>query len=105
VADGNNHRVQKFLSSGKFETAFGEEGDQAGGLQYPTALRVAMDGSVLVCDLNGGRIQRFDSGGHFMYELMFPGNAGSVSDFEIDPDDRLLAALRRSNAILKLEVS
>lgn len=104
VADTNNHRVQKFNSSGEHVLTFGEEGDRAGQFLFPNDLRVSADGSVFVSDLNSRRIQKFGEDGNFIFEILLPEDSGSVGDFEVDPEGKILVALRRSNMILKLEV-
>lgn len=56
VADFYNHRVQKFSLSGKFLTAFGEQGDGDGQFDYVSAVAVAPDGTVFATDLANNRV-------------------------------------------------
>jgi uncharacterized protein (TIGR03663 family) len=78
VADGGNHRIQKFSSEGEFITAWGhmcrmfegragcQEADGAGGLYDPWGLAVDGDGFVYVADTWNHRIQKFDGDGQFV---------------------------------------
>ena len=78
VADGGNHRIQKFTSDGQFVTAWGhmcrmfegragcQEADGAGGFYDPWGLAVDKDGFVYVADTWNHRIQKFGPSGEFV---------------------------------------
>jgi DNA-binding beta-propeller fold protein YncE len=71
VAETSNNRIQKFDSSGNFITKWGlgwGVGTSFGGLELPTGMAVAVDGSgnVFVADTDNNRIQKFDSYGNFI---------------------------------------
>jgi DNA-binding beta-propeller fold protein YncE len=78
VADGGNHRIQKFTSDGEFVTAWGHmcrmfegqagcvEADGAGGFYDPWGLAVDQDGYVYVADTWNHRVQKFTSDGAFV---------------------------------------
>jgi sugar lactone lactonase YvrE len=72
VADSNNHRIQKFDSSGKFLMAFGtfsgpnNPNPAPGTFNEPWGVTVGPDGSVYVADTWNHRIQKFDATGKFI---------------------------------------
>jgi uncharacterized protein (TIGR03663 family) len=78
VADGGNHRIQKFTADGEYVTAWGhacrmyegqagcQSADGAGGLYDPWGIAVDQDGYVYVADTWNHRIQKFDSDGAFV---------------------------------------
>lgn len=66
VSDYYNNRIQKFDSSGKFITKWGNEGQSNGQFELPRGIVVDSDGNVYISDLGNGRIQKFDSYGNFI---------------------------------------
>ncbi|HOW32846.1 MAG TPA: 6-bladed beta-propeller [Methanoregulaceae archaeon] len=66
VVDSNNHRIQKFSSSGTFLTEWGSLGEWNGFLQYPAGITVDRDGTVLVTDAGNNRVQVFTDEGMFI---------------------------------------
>jgi len=64
VADGNNNRIQKFDSNGKFITTWGQNGE--GQFSAPSGVAVDSSGNVYVTDNFDHRIQKFDSNGKFI---------------------------------------
>jgi tripartite motif-containing protein 71 len=66
VIDKDNHRIQKFSSTGRFMTTWGSSGSGDG--QFNSAKYVAVDesGNVYVVDTNNDRIQKFNSNGSFI---------------------------------------
>ena len=66
VSDGNNHRIQKFDSSGNFLLAWGSHGSGNGQFIYPRGVAVDSAGTVYVADHQNHRIQKFDSSGNFL---------------------------------------
>jgi sugar lactone lactonase YvrE len=66
VADTNNHRIQKFTSTGDFITKWGGLG--IGDGQFDSPMGVAVDGcnDVYVADSGNERIQKFTSTGEFI---------------------------------------
>ncbi len=65
VADINNHRIQKFNSSGTFITKWGSSGSGDGQFDSPMGVAVDSSGNIYVCEQNH-RIQKFNSSGTFI---------------------------------------
>jgi uncharacterized protein (TIGR03663 family) len=68
VVDSNNHRIQKFDSSGKFLTQWGSQGPGPGQFQEPWGIAVDAEGYVYVADTWNHRIQKFDAEGNFLLQ-------------------------------------
>jgi tripartite motif-containing protein 71 len=73
VTDGNNNRVVKFDSSGKFLSTWGSTGYDNGQFTNPFGLGVDRQGNVYVSDDNH-RIQKFDANGKFLAKWGGPGS-------------------------------
>jgi hypothetical protein len=65
VLDRDNHRIQKFTSTGSYLTQWGSLGSGDGQLDTPYGIGVDSSGNVYVADTNNSRIQKFDSSGNF----------------------------------------
>ncbi|MCE8425362.1 MAG: 6-bladed beta-propeller [Candidatus Methanoperedens sp.] len=65
-ADRNNHRIQKFSSTGEFITELGSYGSGDGQFFYPTDIAVDSNGDFYVADTSNLRIQKFSSTGEFI---------------------------------------
>ena len=65
VADTQNHRIQKFNSSGNYLTQWGSQGSGNGDLDVPWGVAVDTSGNVYVADYSNHRIQKFDSNGAY----------------------------------------
>ncbi|MDD1748380.1 MAG: immunoglobulin domain-containing protein [Methanothrix sp.] len=81
VADTENHRIQKFNSSGGFLNARGSLGSGLGQFNYPGGVAVDGAGNVYVADTGNNRIQKFypsggidvwGSQGSGLGQLLFP---------------------------------
>ncbi|MGB4478130.1 MAG: hypothetical protein WBI30_04450, partial [Candidatus Methanoculleus thermohydrogenotrophicum] len=59
MADRENHRIQKFDSSGNFLTTLGSYGKGDGEFRNPSGVAVDAAGNVYVADRGNGRIQKF----------------------------------------------
>jgi len=82
VADSDNHRIQKFDSSGTFLTKWGISGNGDGEFSIPRG--VAVDsGDVYVADSNNNRIQKFDSSGTFLTKWGISGVGDGEFSFPI----------------------
>jgi DNA-binding beta-propeller fold protein YncE len=72
VADGGNHRIQVFDSTGQFLMTWGEEGSGKGQFKFSHAgdtdggMAVDAQGNVYVADSYNFRIQKFTSDGEFL---------------------------------------
>ncbi|MAG34710.1 MAG: hypothetical protein CL878_00450 [Dehalococcoidia bacterium] len=67
VADGMNHRIQKFDPSGRLLLAWGTQGQGDGQFTEPLDVLVEPGtGHVLVADTWNHRIQKFDANGQFL---------------------------------------
>lgn len=85
VADRENHRIQKFSSTGTFITKWGKKGkDGKGELKFPQGVATDAAGSVYVADTDGERIQKFTSGGDFLAQW---GTRGTGSRQFKSPED------------------
>ena len=59
VADTDNHRIQKFDSSGGFITKWGSYGSGDGQFDYPSGVAVDSSGNVYVADGWNYHVQKF----------------------------------------------
>jgi len=66
VTDFDNHRVQKFTSSGTFITKWGNSETGDGQFNYPRGIAVDGSGDVYVTDYSSIPIQKFTSSGTFI---------------------------------------
>jgi YD repeat-containing protein len=68
VADGDNHRIQKFTDNGTFVTKWGgwPGGSDDGKFDHPHGLVVDNSSYVYVADTDNNRIQKFTSSGTFV---------------------------------------
>jgi DNA-binding beta-propeller fold protein YncE len=57
VADGNNHRIQKFTGNGSYLTQWGTQGTADGQFDGPFGVAVDASGNVFVSEYNNRRIQ------------------------------------------------
>ena len=74
VADANNHRVQKFNSSGVYDSQWGSFGSGDGQFNFLHGLSVDGAGNVYVVDNQLDRVQKFDGNGNFIFKF---GSSGS----------------------------
>jgi DNA-binding beta-propeller fold protein YncE len=75
VADSCNHRIQVFLSDGKFLRAYGKAGKGEGELSYPYDICVDAAGRQYVCEFGNSRIQVFDANDQPLEIIGGPGAA------------------------------
>ena len=73
VADGLNHRIQKFSSNGIFIKKWGTFGTGDGQFRYPHGIAEGSDGKIYVADNH--RLQRFTPEGMFVSKLGTEGSA------------------------------
>ncbi len=66
VADGNNARIVKFSSGGRFLNEWGRSGEGEGEFNLPHGIAVDRQGLVYVCDRDNDRVQVFDADGKFL---------------------------------------
>lgn len=65
VADANNHRIQKFTSSGTYQTQWGSNGSGKRPVQISPGIAIDNFNNVYVSDRDNYRIQQFTSSGAF----------------------------------------
>ena len=75
VVDPPSHRVVVFSMAGEVLARIGERGEAAGQLNYPTAVSIAPDGSLLVVDALNFRVVRFSADGAWLGAFGVPGDA------------------------------
>ncbi|NDY58305.1 hypothetical protein G3N56_16350 [Desulfovibrio sulfodismutans] len=75
VADTNNHRIQKFSSSGALQVQWGSHGSADGQFQSPFGITVDASGNIYVADRDNHRIQKFSSSGAFITKWGSEGSA------------------------------
>ena len=74
VADQNNHRVQKFDSSGSYLSQFGSSGSGNGQFTRTSGIDIDSAGNIFVTDSIQNRVQKFDSSGSYLSQF---GSSGS----------------------------
>jgi tripartite motif-containing protein 71 len=85
----NQHRVQKFTSSGNFVTKWGALGHGPSEFNSPLGIAVAPSGNVYVADSGNDRIQVFTSDGTLLFIIGThgPSEGDFVAPFAIAIDD------------------
>jgi hypothetical protein len=83
VADTDNHRIQKFTSSGTYLTRWGTHGHTDGQFYYPYNVAVDASGNVYVADTDNERIQKFTNDGTYVTQW---GTRGSGDGQFYGPD-------------------
>jgi sugar lactone lactonase YvrE len=73
VADPPRHQVEIFSSSGERLAGFGGRGDGDDGLNFPTGLAAAPDGTLLVVDSLNFKVKRFRPDGTLLASFGAPG--------------------------------
>lgn len=66
LTDIKKHRIVITDMEGKLIKSFGSKGDADGLFNFPNAVAIDKDGSIIVCDSLNARIQRFTSKGEFV---------------------------------------
>ena len=77
VSDTNNHRVQKFTTTGSYLTQWGSQGTGEGDLDFPVHLAAPTNDAVYVCDGDNDRVQYFDADGTYLGQF---GTTGDMSE-------------------------
>jgi len=77
VSDTNNHRVQKFTTTGSHLTQWGSYGADDGEFNQPIHLTAPTKDTVYVCDGDNDRVQYFDADGTYLGQF---GTTGDMSD-------------------------
>ncbi len=83
VVDSENHRIQKFDSSGKFVSKWGGCGSGKGEFYWPEGIASDRDGNIYVADFRNDRVQKFDKDGNFIMTYG-EGKLDSPSKVEVD---------------------
>ncbi|HST68346.1 MAG TPA: heparin lyase I family protein [Solirubrobacterales bacterium] len=66
VADGGNHRVQKFNSKGEYLGQFGGYGTGNGQFKTPVDIAITEGGDLWITDSGNSRVQKFNSKGEYL---------------------------------------
>jgi RHS repeat-associated protein len=66
VADENNHRLEKFNSSGTFVKSMGSSGSGNGQFGRPTDVAIDSKGNIWATDASNNRIEEFSESGTFL---------------------------------------
>jgi DNA-binding beta-propeller fold protein YncE len=82
VVDAENHRIQKFDTTGGFLGAWGSEGTGSGQFVYPQRVAVDENGNVYVTDPDANRVQKFDGNGTYLADV---GTGGQGDGFLFFP--------------------
>ena len=69
VSDRENHRIQKFDSTGKFILEWGSFGSDDGKFNRPHGIAIDNNNYIYVADYENNRIQNFDSVGNFIFKI------------------------------------
>ena len=77
VTQSNNSRIQELSRQGEYLRHFGGEGSLDHQLDFPTALSIDSDGSIIAADRNNKFIKIFSADGQFLNKL---GTEGSFTE-------------------------
>lgn len=103
---GQNDRITKLDSQGRFLFCFGKNGTAPGEFQRVRALAIGPDGYIYAADACNHRIQVFDRTGELIRVIGRPGtNPGEFAypyDLAFDPDGMLYVVERGNTRVQKL---
>lgn len=109
VADLNNHRIQKFSSTGTYLLNWGTNGTGNGQFNYAYSVRVDASGNVYVADLGNNRIQKFNNNGGYLLQWGSQGSGNgqftSPSGVAIDAAGNVYVVDAGNNRIQKFNSS
>jgi sugar lactone lactonase YvrE len=106
VADYNNHRIQKFKSSGQFVQEWGSLGTGEVQFQYPYDIAIDSVGNIFASDNYNHRIQKLSSSGKFISQIggtksSDNGKFNEPAGLDIDAFDNLYVADSHNNRVQK----
>ena len=90
VTEDNNHRVQKFTTSGEYISTFGSSGSGQGQLSNPRGICIDPEGKVYVSEYSNNRISVFGADGSFDHHIT--GNLSNPWGITFDPSGNLHVA-------------
>ena len=105
VSDVGSNTIQKFDETGRFLLRWGKTGYNDGEFSDVYSLAIAPNGNILVTD-STGRIQKFDSNGHFMSTIMpepVDNQGVFLWNIAVDHQGSIYAADWYGNRIVKLD--
>jgi DNA-binding beta-propeller fold protein YncE len=104
AVDPPRHVVVAFSPEGEEVLRFGGHGEEAGQLNYPTAIAAAPDGTLLVVDALNFRVARFAADGRFLAAFGSSGEAqgafGRPKAVAVDDDGRIFVSDVEQDAVL-----
>ena len=96
VTDTFNDRVEIFDADGEFISAFGKNGDGAGGFERPKGIAIDCDGHIWVVDAAQNRVKVFNQQGrlliYFGGQGSFPGQFMGPWGIAIDPSNQVVVS-------------
>lgn len=104
VSDSNNHRLQKFSSTGTFLGVIGKRGQGPGEFREPNGIAVDSGGNIYVADVANRRVQKVNPDGTFLAEWKGP-DPGFYGprDIAIGPDNSVYVVDQGHSRIVKLD--
>jgi sugar lactone lactonase YvrE len=94
-------RVQKFNSSGVYQSQFGKAGTGNGEFKSPEGIAIDSEGNILIADTGNNRIQEFNSAGEFVRKYSGEGENAlkSPSGVAIDSEGKVWVTDSGNNRI------
>ena len=109
VVDSANHRVQKFNSSGVYQSQFGSSGTGNGQFNTPRSIDFDSSGNIFVLDTANNRVQKFNSSGTYVSQFGSYGTGNSQFDnptgIAIDASDNIYVADTFNSRVQKFNSS
>lgn len=109
VVDYNNHRIQKFSSTGTYLDKWGSQGNWYGQFSFPHGIAIDNNDVVYVADSSNNRIQTFDTDGNYLSQFgeFGAGDGQMIGPISVTADDfgNVFVADTLNNRIQKFDNS